>query len=142
MPTIADRPWTPTAISCALCLLLFSPPSAGADPVREANAAKLDGLLNRLEARGRQQRRDRFDTDAVIEAVGRDPAKLLDWVRQQTVFVPYSGALRGWRGVLMDRVGSDVDRSLLLAQLVSSSGYAVRLARVTLTEAEAPRRPG
>jgi hypothetical protein len=62
---------------------------------------------------------------------------LLQWVREQTVFVPYSGVLRGPCGVLMDRVGNDLDRSLLLAQVVSLSGYEVRLVRSQLTEAEA-----
>src|SRR5205085_181482 len=72
----------------------------------------------------------------VIEQAGRDPGKLLQWVKEQTVFVAYQGVLRGPCGVLMDRVGNDLDRSLLLAQVVSLSGYEVRLARAQLTEAE------
>lgn len=84
--------------------------------------------------------RESFDTDAIIEQVGRDPLKLCAWVGGQTQFVPYQGLLRGPRGVLMDRVGSDLDRAILLARLVISSGYEVRLARLTLAESEAIER--
>ena len=62
--------------------------------------------------------RDTFDPQAIIDKVGKDPNKLFEWVRDNTYWVPYRGMLRGHVGVLMDRVGSSLDRSLLLAELL------------------------
>ena len=76
--------------------------------------------------------RDAFDVHAVVDQVGKDPAKLVAWVRDHTSWVPYRGALRGARGVLMDRVGNSVDRTLLLASLLTAAGHRVRLARRSL----------
>ena len=47
-----------------------------------------------------------------------DPQKMLDWVRDNTRLVPYEGSLRGALGVLMDRNGNSLDRSILLARLL------------------------
>src|SRR5947209_2481232 len=112
---------------------------ARADGVADQSARltkALDGLSSALSSLHRES----FDTDAVIELAGRDPEKLYVWVCGHTRFVPYAGALRGPRGVLMDEVGSDPDRALLLAQLLISSGFEVRLARAQLTEDEARQR--
>src|SRR5262249_14598712 len=76
--------------------------------------------------------RDTFDVGAVAKNVGPDPDKLRQWVRTQTRLVPYKGLLRGARGVLMDRVGNSLDRSLLLASLLEVQGFSVRLARAQL----------
>ena len=130
-----------TSVLVVLCGLPIWPTAATADTTSQERAAKLESVLTRLDAAmGKMQHRESFDTDAVIEQVGRDPTKLCAWVRDQTQFVPYRGALRGPRGVLMDRVGSDLDRAQLLAHLVISSGYEVRLFRLALTEAEATQR--
>ncbi len=72
------------------------------------------------------------DRAAIIEQVGRDADSLFRWVRDQTNLLPYRGALRGPVGVLMDRGGNSLDRSLLLAQLLLSAGYQVRLANAAL----------
>ncbi|HEX8915822.1 MAG TPA: transglutaminase domain-containing protein, partial [Humisphaera sp.] len=91
--------------------------------VADAYAA-LDAAIKALPA-------DSFDPQAVAERVGQDPQKLFEWVRDQTYYAPYAGALRGPTGVLADRVGSSLDRALLLAELMRSSGFEVRLARGT-----------
>src|SRR4051794_23458588 len=106
----------------------------------EAAAAKLENTLNRLDKALRKVPRESISTDAILEKVGRDPSKLAEWVKNDTLWVPYAGVLRGPRGVLLDRVGSDLDRNLLLAQLICQSGFEVRLARTELTESEARRR--
>jgi hypothetical protein len=41
--------------------------------------------------------------------------------------------LRGAAGVLMDRMGNSLDRSLLLGDLLRSAGYDVRLAHTSLS---------
>lgn len=97
---------------------------------RELDLAQaLDNILSR----------DTFDSTAVIAKVGKDPVKLFEWVRDNTWWVPYQGCLRGSTGVLMDRIGSSLDRSLLLAELLRQSGYPVRLAHSQLDEATAGR---
>ncbi len=80
---------------------------------------------------------DRFDPQAIIATTGRDPVALFNWVRDSTTWVPYQGVLRGPVGVPMDREGNDLDRALLLAQLLKSTGQEVRLARGTLSDAAA-----
>lgn len=75
-----------------------------------------------------------FDPAAVAEKVGKDPQRLLAWVRENTRWVPYRGELRGPQGVLMDGTGNSLDRALLLAKLLRLSGLQVRLARAELDE--------
>lgn len=92
----------------------------------EAEAAEASTLLEDL-------RSDRLQPAVVIEATGTDPVAILGWVRDETEWVPYGGALRGAQGVLMDRVGNGLDRALLLAELLAIAGHDdVRLARATL----------
>jgi hypothetical protein len=73
-----------------------------------------------------------WDPAGVIARVGKDRAALFGWVRDQTALVPYRGALRDAAGVMMDRVGNSLDRSLLLAELLRQAGVEVRLANATL----------
>lgn len=80
---------------------------------------------------------DTFDPKAVVHMLGHDPVRLFEWVRDQTVLIPYRGILRGPVGVLSDRYGNSLDRSLLLAELFQLAGHEVRLARATLTEMQA-----
>jgi hypothetical protein len=83
--------------------------------------------------------RETFDPDAIVRKVGNAPDDLADWVRENTSWVPYRGALRGPTGVLMDRVGNSLDRSLLLAELLRIAGHPVRLARGTISSQNAQR---
>ena len=71
--------------------------------------------------------------------VGKDPEALRRWVVTQTRWVPYRGCLRGAIGVLMDRRGNHLDRSLLLAELLAQSGSEVRLARASLATSAVPQ---
>lgn len=109
------------------------PPSATVAPDPAAWAAAFD----RLEAADRNVDRTTFDAAAVIEAVGRDRTAIVAWVRDNTYWVPYQGELKGPAGTLIDRVGSSLDRALLVAELLRMSGYSVRLAHATLGDAAA-----
>jgi len=84
--------------------------------------------------------RDRWDADFVVSRVGKDPKKLFDWVRANSYWIPYQGALRGPVGVLMDGRGNSLDRALLLADLLKRAGHNVRLARAGLSKQEAVKR--
>jgi hypothetical protein len=100
----------------------------------------LEGLknLNRAILQASQEiPRDTFDPQAVIDNIGNDLISLFEWVRDETVLIPYRGSLRGPVGVLMDRCGNSLDRALLLHELLHLSGYEARLARGTLTENKA-----
>ena len=104
---------------------------------RRSAADELNRLLNGLNTIDKEGPRDTFDVAAVVANVGRDPVKLFEWVRDQTFWVPYQGALRGPVGVLMDRVGSSLDRSLLLAELLRNAGHQVRLVHAALSPEQA-----
>jgi hypothetical protein len=100
-------------------------------------ADRLEAALQALAAAAGQIPRDTFDVQAVVNRVGRDPGQLFAWVRDETALAPYRGLLRGARGVLMDRVGNSLDRSMLLAALLRSAGHEVRLARASLSSDQA-----
>lgn len=78
--------------------------------------------------------RDHWAVDAVHASLQPEPAAALDWVVQHTGWVPYEGILRGPKGVLMDRLGNDWDRALLLAALCEESGWPVRFVQAKWTE--------
>ena len=114
---------------------------AGAPAERHVGSAEpptpgqLDRFFANLRVAQKQIARDGFDPQAVVEATGKDSVRLFEWVRDNTHWVPYHGALRGPAGMLMDRAGNSLDRSLLLAELLRRAGHSVRLARAQLPEA-------
>jgi len=105
-----------------------------------AQAARdLEKLYANLESKDRALPAETFDPAAVVKKVGTDPQHLFEWVRDNTYWVPYQGSLRGPVGVLVDRVGSTLDRALLLAELLRIAGHNVQIARAALNEAEAAK---
>ncbi|MGA7689284.1 MAG: hypothetical protein WCA29_08640, partial [Jiangellales bacterium] len=98
----------------------------GAITTGDADADALIAEIERVNAdmvaaRG-QFRSDRLDPDVLLDVTGREPDDILEWVASETRWLPYEGALRGGRGVLMDRSGSSLDRALLLADLLERTG--------------------
>jgi hypothetical protein len=77
--------------------------------------------------------RERFETHPVLEASDYDSNAIVTWVERNTHWVPYRGVLRGADGVLLDRKGNSLDRSLLLARLLEDAGYDARLVRGRLS---------
>ena len=107
------------------------------DPTPEqlrAAADQVEQTIQQFEAVDRELPRDSFDPQAIVNRVGRDPGKLAAWVRDHTSWVGYRGVLRGPVGVLMDRLGNSLDRSLLLARLLQLSSVTARLAHASLAE--------
>ncbi len=98
---------------------------------------RVDGLFAALETAERAIPADTFDPRAIVAKVGNDPSTLFEWVRDNTFWVPYRGALRGPVGVLMDRLGNSLDRSLLLAELLRVAGHTVQLAHAVLPAQQA-----
>lgn len=78
---------------------------------------------------------ERLHRAPVLERTGSDSQRIADWVADNTRWLPYRGVLRGAEGVLLDRQGNSLDRSLLLAALLQDAGHDARLARANLPRA-------
>jgi transglutaminase-like putative cysteine protease len=100
-------------------------------------ADRLEVVFDGLQQSAERIPRTTFDPQAIVDAVGPEPAKLLDWVKNETRLVPYQGVLRGPVGVLLDRFGNSLDRAMLLAELLRLAGHEVTLGRTTLTKEKA-----
>ncbi len=112
--------------------LLVRPAGSGSLSA-EQQADRAEKLFDAAEDVMSTLPRDTFDVAAVVRAVGQDFEKLFEWVRDHTYWVPYRGTLRGPVGVLMDRLGNSLDRSLLLVALLKSAGATARLAHTRLS---------
>ncbi len=127
------------AMILAVCLAAFQEPAAADATAKELAELhdQLEAAYQKLEAEYRTLPRDSFEPSALLEKAGRDDAALLAHVARETWWIPYEGLLKGAAGVLADRAGNSLDRSLLVAELLEAAGYRVRLARAKLTEKEA-----
>lgn len=116
--------------SLLLCLLALV--STGS--VLAQAAPPPERLFETLEQAVAEMPKDSFDTEAALARIGTtDPAAIFEWVRDNTGFVAYRGALKGASGVLMDRQGNSLDRALLLERLLETAGHRTALARATLS---------
>ena len=70
---------------------------------------------------------DRFEMGVLLEEAEFDPETIAQWVADEIDWIPYEGVLRGANGVLLDRQGNSLDRSLLLSELLETAGYDTRL---------------
>ena len=95
----------------------------------------LERLVDLIVAEAADLPRAEFDPAALATKLGKDPNAHFEWVRDHTWWAPYRGLLRGSKGVMLDRVGNSLDRSLLLGDLLRRVGYTVRVAHAQLPEA-------
>jgi hypothetical protein len=128
------------ALSLSVAIVVSSLPSSRAQTRSSTpapNVVELDNGLRAIEDADRTAPRDRWDHQFVVDTIGRDPKKLLDWVQDHTRWVPYRGVLRGPVGVLIDRQGNSLDRALLAVALLGDAGTPARLAHCELTPEQA-----
>jgi len=92
-----------------------------------------------LEDLRRQIPSDRFEANSLARSLGDDMKASFEWVRDRTALVPYQGCLKGAEGVLLERRGNSLDRSLLLGTLLEAQEKTIRLARAKLEEGDARR---
>ena len=118
-------------IVCTFCsLLLIAPPSLLAQVSSNVGSpAKLPAAAFALAEDDLNQIDEAsVSIPALQQKLGTDPQRLSNWVRAQTRWLPYAGALKGPHGTLLARQGNLLDRSLLLAALLQASGREVRIA--------------
>ncbi len=118
-------------IVCTFCsILLITPPSLLAQVSSDAGSpAKLPAAAFALAEDDLNQIDEaRVSIPALQQKLGTDPKRLSNWVRAQTRWLPYVGALKGPHGTLLARQGNLLDRSLLLAALLQAAGREVRIA--------------
>jgi hypothetical protein len=107
---------------------------ASGTSVSTVQRKNLDQLVDLIVAEANELPRAEFDPAALAKQLGTDPQTHFEWVRDHTWWVPYRGLLRGPQGVMLDRVGSNLDRAVLLGDLLRHSGHNVRLAHAVLPE--------
>jgi len=103
----------------------------------EESRGQLADTLDRLATEAGKLPRADFDPAARAASLGADPQRHFEWVRDNTSWAPYRGLLRGAQGVMLDRVGSNLDRAVLLGDLLRHAGHEVRLARAQLSAVRA-----
>lgn len=101
-------------------------------------SAKIEELLDELESSVETDSTKILSIDSIMDEIGtNNPEELFVWIRDNTYFVPYQGVLRGANGVLMDKLGNSVDRSILLYETLNEAGFETRLAHVRLSTEQA-----
>jgi hypothetical protein len=92
-----------------------------ADPITpDAARSKLTALQEQLRKLYDDEVRREMDPTALAQALDHDLQRMFRFVRDELLFHPYRGALRGGRGALLAGAANDVDRCLLLAELLRS----------------------
>lgn len=120
--------------SVVLLIALFSTlPALAQDAPPQLEYARLATAVDRLEAQLASLRgqidQTRLDPEELVFELGFDPDEIIAFVRDEIVFHPYEGLLRGMRGTLMNRAGNSLDQALLLAFMLKSAGSDARIVR-------------
>ena len=114
-------------------------PLTGEAAYREKLARRFDAQAHLASSILRAITQDPDGMGIVLRQTGKDAGKIKAWVQSNTRLQAYPGMLRDASGVLMDRAGNSLDRSLLLSSLLNREGYRVRIARAKLAPSVAQK---
>ena len=135
---------TMTSSACSSGCRTTAPASQATDEAAAASAAvpALDAAatneaLSFIEQVAKQPANAPPDVAAQAASLGRDAAKVFAFVRGEIRYQAYDGVLRGAAGALGGRAANAWDTALLVADLLRKSGFEVRFAHGTLSEAAA-----
>ena len=110
-------------------------------PTAEEQLAAMEAYFREMRAFRDTLPDEQYDPAALVRSLGTDPQTLLDWVRENTVQVPYAGRLRSPGAVMMDGTGNALDRAVLLGHLLMLAGHDVQLASAPVENAAPPEAP-
>ena len=107
-----------------------------------AAVAQLDSALFTLEEARDAVDEAAFNPAALAESLGKDPARIYDFVKYQIGYHPYSGLLRFGPGALMQRAGNSCDKAALLGEMLIAAGEKVQFVLGELSPSDAERLAG
>lgn len=126
------------SLALAVLATMASPqdPSTEASGEAAAILRETSGMLRALSRISEALPRGPLEPEQLVDHVsgkkGDEAETLTDWIAQSIGWLPYRGALRGPRGVLIERRGNSLDQALLLAEALRAAGREVRLAHAVL----------
>ncbi len=131
------------ALACVLPAADGGGPTQVPESAPRANlAADAEALLGSLERLDAAFPAGPLDAAELLARVRREDGveladALTDRLAASVEWLPYRGALRGARGVLIEGRGNALDQALLLGEALRGTGAQARLARAELTEESA-----
>jgi hypothetical protein len=138
----------------ALCVMLLvawsGAPRVQAQPAQRQPAARglsdpaaavgtVRARVARLVEAARQVSDEPLDPASLVASVGRDPAALAKWVREQVRYEPYSGFMKGATGAVVSRRANSADKALLLAEALRTAGVKAQLVRGKIDPSAQPK---
>ena len=123
-----------------LATVVFSGPSFAEEALDvDAILKDMKSYADRLRHLQSEIEVSHFVPDEKVDRLDYDASLIIDFVRDEVAYHPYTGVLRGVVGTLQSRGGNSLDQALLLGYLLKTAGYDAQIAQGELTETDARR---